>query len=77
MKASRSYSVSKVTVSTPVLHKHSVETYGMLFKGKDCTIAWITDTGYFDELAGYYASDLLVINMVLLEKRSGINHLTP
>lgn len=77
MEQGKSYLIGDVTVTTPVQHRHSVETYGLTIKNTDYTLGWITDTGYFEGLAEHYHSDLLIINMVLLEKRPGVNHLTP
>ncbi len=77
MEAGGVYDIGEVTVTTPVQHKHSVETYGLIFKTPSYTVGWITDTGYFEGLEQYYHSHLLVINMVLTEPRPGVNHLTP
>ncbi len=72
----KSYSVEDVSFETPVKHVHPVETYGFVFRTPRHTLAWITDTRYFDELANYYRAELLVINVVMLESRDGIDHLS-
>jgi len=71
-----SYSVEDVSFETPVKHRHPVETYGFVFKTPRHTLAWITDTKYFDKLASYYRAELLIINVVMLESRDGIDHLS-
>ena len=39
-------------------------------------ISLITDSEYFDGLASYYKGDILIINVVRLEERKGIQHLS-
>lgn len=77
MQAGKSFVIGDITICTPVQHRHAVETYGIIYNSGAYVIGWITDTGYFTGLEEYYQCDLLVINMVLLEKRPGVNHLTP
>lgn len=72
----KSYSVGEVVFETPVRHLHPVETYGFVFRSSGCTISWITDTRYFARLSDYYKGDLLVINMVLMEPRASVDHLS-
>ena len=61
---------------TPIRHEHPVETYGMVFKTPEHTFAYIADSNYFKELHQYYASELIIINMVLTEPRPPIQHLS-
>jgi ribonuclease BN (tRNA processing enzyme) len=42
----------------------------MIFKTKKHSIAYITDTRYFEKLADYYHGDLLMINLTFNEARS-------
>jgi L-ascorbate metabolism protein UlaG (beta-lactamase superfamily) len=72
----KSYHVGDVTFYTPVRHRHPVETYGFVFSTTERTFSWIIDTGYFDELSEYYTGDLIIINVVLAEPKSGIDHLS-
>jgi ribonuclease BN (tRNA processing enzyme) len=69
LQAGKSYSFDDVHFTTPVRHQHGVETYGLVFKMAKHTIAWITDTRYFDGLAEYYKGDLLLLNVVFLEPK--------
>ncbi|HVN97246.1 MAG TPA: MBL fold metallo-hydrolase, partial [Syntrophorhabdaceae bacterium] len=50
------YSIKDVTFSTPVRHRHPVETYGLLFH-LESTIGLIADTRFFDELPDHYRAD--------------------
>lgn len=71
----RSYSVGDVSFTTPIRHQHPVETYGMLFRAAGHTFAYIADTLYFDGLGACYASELLILNVVLMENRPSVYHL--
>lgn len=71
-----SYSIGGVSFETPVRHVHPVETYGLIFRTPRHTISWISDTRYFDGLSSYYRGELLVINVVILEPRDGVDHLS-
>ncbi|MFC1929254.1 MBL fold metallo-hydrolase [Chloroflexota bacterium] len=72
----KSYSVGDVSFSTPVRHIHPVETYGILFKAGGHTFSYIADTRYFDGLLESYNSELLIINVVLMEAREDVDHLS-
>jgi ribonuclease BN (tRNA processing enzyme) len=71
-----SYIINDVSFRTPVRHKHPVETYGFVFETPRHTFSWITDTKYFDDLAGYYEGDLLIINVVRLNPGAPLDHLS-
>jgi ribonuclease BN (tRNA processing enzyme) len=70
-----SYVINDVSFKTPVRHKHPVETYGFIFQTPRHKFSWIIDTRYFDNLAGHYEGDLLVINVVRLNPGAPIDHL--
>ncbi len=72
----KSYSIGNVSFTTPVLHRHPVETYGMLFRVGGRSFSYIADTQYFNGLSASYASELLIINMVLAESRPIVYHLS-
>jgi ribonuclease BN (tRNA processing enzyme) len=71
-----SYVINDVSFKTPIRHKHPVETYGFIFQTPRHTFSWITDTRYFDGLAGHYKGNLLVINVVRLNPGAPIDHLS-
>ena len=76
LKESGNYRVGDVSFNTPVRHVHGVETYGLNIYGKDVSVSIISDSRYFEGLESYYDGDVLVINVVLLEEKESINHLS-
>ena len=76
LREKASYQVGNISFKTPKRLKHGVETYGLNIKGKNNTISLITDTDYFPELASFFTGDILIINVVMLEERSTIEHLS-
>jgi ribonuclease BN (tRNA processing enzyme) len=70
------YTLGNISFSTPIRLKHGVETYGLNIKGKSHTISLITDTDYFKGLASHFKGDILIINVVMLEEKSIIDHLS-
>jgi len=61
------YRIGDVSFSAPLRSRHPGEAYGLTFHLPEATLSFITDTAYFPELASAYKSDLVVINVVLLE----------
>ena len=77
LKEKGRYSIKDVSFSTPVRHRHPVETYGLLFH-LNVTIGLIADTRFFDELPDYYRVDYLIINVLRsqpIENHEIIEHL--
>jgi phosphoribosyl 1,2-cyclic phosphodiesterase len=70
-----SYVINDVSFTTPIRHKHPVEAYGFIFRTPRHTFSWIVDTRYFDDLAGHYEGDLLIINVVRLNPGAPVDHL--
>jgi ribonuclease BN (tRNA processing enzyme) len=70
------YDLDGVSFETPLRHRHPVETYGIIFRSGGRSLAYITDTRYFDRLAEVYQANLLIINVVLTEPRPTVDHLT-
>ena len=66
-EAGKTYTFGNFTFSTPVRHIHGVENYGMVFTTDKHTIAYITDTRFFDDLPKYYRGDLLLLNVVFVK----------
>jgi ribonuclease BN (tRNA processing enzyme) len=75
LKASQSYQIDNVSLTTSVRHQHPAETYGMVFRGGGHSVGYIADTRYFDGLATSYPCEVVIINMVLTEPRP-IDHLS-
>jgi len=76
LKEGKSYSIGNIAFATPIRHIHPVETYGMSFKTAEHTFAYITDSRHFDGLCHSYGAELLIINVVFLEPRPPIDHLS-
>jgi phosphoribosyl 1,2-cyclic phosphodiesterase len=71
------YSIKDVSFSTPVKHRHPVDTYGLLFS-LSTTIGLITDTRYFDELPDHYPAECLIVNVLRtqpIEDHDPVEHL--
>jgi len=75
LKENNRYNVNHFEFQTSMKHIHTVETYGLKFKIKDTTIAFLTDTRYFKGLTDFYQADILIISVVFFEPRPGIDHL--
>lgn len=69
LAAGKSYTIGDITVTAPVRHIHPVENYGLVFRTPLHTIAYVSDTSYFDELPDCYRADLMIINVVFTEPR--------
>jgi len=76
LREGESYSIGNVSFSTPLRHIHPVETYGMVFQTPSHNFAYIADSRYFDGLCQSYASELLIINVVLVEPKPPVDHLS-
>jgi phosphoribosyl 1,2-cyclic phosphodiesterase len=59
------------------LHKHSVETYGIKMNLDGKIVSFIIDTQFFDGLYEFYkGSEILILNVVLLEPKDNVMHLS-
>ena len=76
LKEKGNYEIGNISFSTPIKHDHGVETYGLNIYGKNNFISIITDTKYFKNLESHYKGDILIINLVLMEKKDYIYHLS-
>jgi ribonuclease BN (tRNA processing enzyme) len=76
LKEGHSYKVDGVSFSTPLRHHHAVETYGLKFEVGGHSFSYIADSKYLDALVESYRSELLIINVVFLELRWEISHLS-
>jgi phosphoribosyl 1,2-cyclic phosphodiesterase len=75
LKEKGKYHLGNISFETPLRLKHGVETYGVNIRGKTASISLITDTDYFEGLASYFTGDILIVNVVMLEDKSPIEHL--
>ena len=76
LQEGKSYQTGNICFTTPIRHIHPVETYGMIFTTQAHTFSYIADSRYFDGLCHSYASELLIINVVLMEAKQHIDHLS-
>ncbi len=76
LKEGGSYPIGNVSFTTPLRHVHPVETYGMLFKASNHTFSYIADSLYFDGLLKKYGGELLILNVVFVEPRLPVDHLS-
>ncbi len=76
LKAGGKYRIGTVGITAGPLHRHGVETYGLIFKSKSGKkIAYITDTKFFHALAKKYKADIVIIS-VLSPKPNPFDHLS-
>ncbi len=76
LKEGKSYSIGNISFTTPIQHIHPVETYGMLFRTAEHTFSYIADSRHFDGLCHSYGGELLIINVLFLEPRLPVDHLS-
>jgi len=69
------YRIGEISFSTPLRHRHPVETYGLLIEGR---VALVADTFFVPELIeAYKGAEVLIINVVRAgERDERIEHLT-
>jgi phosphoribosyl 1,2-cyclic phosphodiesterase len=76
LKEKSIYNIGNLSFSTPVRHIHGVESYGLNIYGKEKSISLIADTKYFEGLENHYKENILIINVVLIEEKQYIEHLS-
>ena len=76
LEEGRRYSIGPVNFSTPLKHIHGVETYGLKFELGTNTFAYIADSRFFPGLLENYQADILLINVVFMDNRFNIDHLS-
>jgi ribonuclease BN (tRNA processing enzyme) len=76
LKEGGTYALNGLSFNTPLRHMHSVETYGITFKGATHSVSYIADSLYFEGLAQAYKSDLIIINTVFNRPIPHVDHLS-
>ena len=76
LQEGKSYQIGNISFTTPIRHIHPVETYGMIFTTAEHTFSYIADSRYFDGLCQSYRGELLIINVVFLEPKPSVDHLS-
>jgi ribonuclease BN (tRNA processing enzyme) len=69
------YRIGDITFHAPVQHDHPGEAYGFVFESPTARWSYVADTRYFPELAEHYRAEVVVMNVVLLDKMD-IYHLS-
>ena len=75
LEESKEYRVGEISF-TAIRMLHPVETYGFNFQINNRTVSFITDTAYFPEIPDRFAGEILIINVVLTERKPEIFHLS-
>ncbi len=76
LKPSTNYAIGNLKFRTSIAHKHSVETYGIIFDF-NVKISFMVDTKFFPELIKSYAgSEILIMNLVMYNGKENILHLS-
>jgi len=76
LKPGQRYRVGNLRFVTSMQHVHPVVTFGMRFKINDTSVSLLTDTKYFERLKDFYKTDIVIMAVVFLEPRQGIDHLS-
>ncbi|MBP7215735.1 MAG: MBL fold metallo-hydrolase [Candidatus Omnitrophica bacterium] len=77
LKPESTYSVKTFSFTTAMRHVHPVETYGFKTKLNNTSIGFLCDTRYFAGLIDFYKElDVLVLYVVFVEPRPGVDHLS-
>lgn len=76
LKEESKYQIGKVSFETSHAHPHGkVQTYGFRFQTSCGEISYLADTRYLPDLARFYKSDLLIVNVVRFKPKEGLDHL--
>jgi phosphoribosyl 1,2-cyclic phosphodiesterase len=75
IEANKEYRIGDFRFLTSPRHIHPSETYGIKFNFGNASIALLSDTKYFPELAHFYRCDILIVSVVFYQPRPGVDHL--
>ncbi|MFQ6103461.1 MAG: MBL fold metallo-hydrolase [Candidatus Glassbacteria bacterium] len=67
--------LGNLKIEAPLAMRHTVETYGFLFRTSSGTISHVPDTAYFPQIADALRAEIAIINVVLAENKHKILHL--
>ncbi len=71
-----SYELGNLRFQTSMAHKHPAQTYGLKFTINQTSIGVLADTRFFPELADFYKTDVLIVSVIFIHPRAGIDHLS-
>ncbi len=66
------YQVGELPFTTTPRHPHGAETYGFRFGDR---LGWVTDSAWYDGIAEDHRAEVMIIHVVLLERRPPLPHL--
>jgi phosphoribosyl 1,2-cyclic phosphodiesterase len=76
LKTEGVYNVGSFSFQTTPVLRHPAETYGLKFTMNQTSVSLLTDTEYFEGIEDYFRTDVVIINVVFLEPRPGVQHLS-
>jgi phosphoribosyl 1,2-cyclic phosphodiesterase len=76
LREKTAYQVGDFRFETSPLLRHPSQTYGMTFTLNNTRVALLADTEYDEGLLEYFRADTLIVNVVFLEPRPGVQHLS-
>lgn len=76
LRPQKEYKIGEFIFETSMQHLHTAKTYGLKFKFNKAIVGVLSDTRYFKELEDFYKVDILIISVVFLRPRPGIDHLS-
>lgn len=72
----KQYTVGNFTFKTSMPHIHPVQTLGLKFDFQGQSVSLLSDTRYFQGLESFYNTDIIILSVVFIEPRQGIDHLS-
>jgi phosphoribosyl 1,2-cyclic phosphodiesterase len=76
LEEGKEYSSGGISFTAAKKMLHPVETYGFNFKINHKTVSFIADTGYFPEIPDCFRGEIMIINVVLAERKPEVFHLS-
>lgn len=76
LRPKTAYQVGSFDFETTPLLRHPSETYGLKFSLNGVRVGILADTEYYDGLEEHFRVDTLLVNVVFLEPRPGVQHLS-
>ncbi|MDD3344855.1 MAG: MBL fold metallo-hydrolase [Candidatus Omnitrophica bacterium] len=76
IKPGRKYKAGDFAFTVSARHLHPCETYGLKFNMGKVTVGLVSDTRYFDGLADFYRTDVIILPVVFRRARQGIDHMS-
>jgi phosphoribosyl 1,2-cyclic phosphodiesterase len=76
MRPFTDYEIGHVRFTTSMQLVHPAETYGLKLTLDKKTIAILPDTRYFSGLEEFFKADIIIIAVVFLDPRPGVDHMS-